>query len=231
MSKTQRVAYKHQWQGGEEIPLPVGKVVCVGRNYAEHAKELNNPIPTEPLLFMKPATSLVDFSQPVKVPQGFGEVHYETEIAILIGEPIIAQDGELPSLADCEKAILGVAGALDLTLRDLQSQLKEKGQPWEKAKAFDGSCPIGGFVKPSELSDLSDLDVSLDIDGNRVQSGNSSDMLTPILQLLRYTSQFFSLMPGDVVLTGTPKGVGQILPGQTLSLSLDQTFTFQSVTV
>jgi len=220
--KDQDGMYEHKWQSGEAVSLPVGKVVCVGRNYAEHAKELNNPIPTEPLLFMKPSTSLVDFSKPVKIPAGFGEVHYESEISILIGSRLsINEDGSLPSQEQAKQAICGVGVALDLTLRDLQGQLKEKGQPWEKAKAFDGSCPVTAFVPVDQAGDLFDMSIALEIDGVQVQSGSSKDMLTPVYALLSYISQFFTLLPGDVVLTGTPKGVGKISSGQSMVLTLD----------
>ncbi|MFC3151975.1 fumarylacetoacetate hydrolase family protein [Litoribrevibacter euphylliae] len=232
MLKTNVTEYRHQWLGGEEIPLPVGKVVCVGRNYAEHAKELNNPIPTEPLLFMKPSTSLVPFSESISIPKGFGEVHYESEIAILIGKRLsVDVGGQLPDQASVGGAIEGVAASLDLTLRELQSDLKSKGQPWEKAKAFDGACPVSQFVKPELVGSLTDLTIGLAMDGVQVQSGCSKDMLTPIVELLRYITQFFTLMPGDVVLTGTPKGVGQIQPGQQLTLQLGADFRFDAQTV
>jgi len=223
--------YEYKWQGGEAVSLPLGKVVCVGRNYAEHAKELNNPIPTEPLLFMKPATSLVDFAKPVKIPTGFGEVHYESEISILIGSRLsINEDGSLPSQEQAKQAICGVGAALDLTLRDLQSKLKEKGQPWEKAKAFDGSCPVSAFVPVEQAGDLFDMSIALEIDGVQVQSGSSKDMLTSVYSLLSYIAQFFTLMPGDVVLTGTPKGVGRIEANQSLKLSLNDKLEVESST-
>lgn len=231
MPNTHTMTYKHQWVDGEDVSLPVGKVVCVGRNYAEHAKELNNPVPTEPLLFMKPATSLVAFSDAINLPTGFGDVHYESEIAILIGKQLSTDsEGGLPSQVQAEASIAGVAAALDLTLRDLQSQLKDKGQPWEKAKAFDGSCPISGFVRPEQVENFTDLTIALEMDGKQVQSGCAQDMLTPISELLCYITQFFTLMPGDVVLTGTPKGVGPITSGQKLKLQLTDKFVFDGQT-
>lgn len=221
------ISYRHTWLDGKDIPLPVGKVVCVGRNYAEHAKELNNPIPTEPLLFMKPSSSIVSLEQEVPIPTRFGEVHYESEIAILIGEPLSAI---YSSDDDVIKAISGVGVALDLTLRELQSELKSKGQPWEKAKAFDGSCPLSSFVPMNKIPALTDLGIALEIDGAEVQRGTSADMLTPIVSLLHYIVQYFTLVPGDVVLTGTPKGVGKILPGQSLRLKLADEFEFSTTT-
>lgn len=213
--------YQHQWQDGSEITLPVGKVVCVGRNYAAHAKELNNPIPKEPLLFIKPASSLVRFED-MSVPQGLGQVHYEAEIAILIGSRLQSESlGQGVAEERCQQAIAGVGAALDLTLRDLQSQLKEKGQPWEKAKSFDGACPVAPFISP-ELVDLTQLPIRFWQDGALKQDGNSSDMLTPILPLLSYITRYFSLEPGDIVLTGTPEGVGPLVEGQKLVLQLSE---------
>ncbi|MCL6268399.1 fumarylacetoacetate hydrolase family protein [Sansalvadorimonas sp. 2012CJ34-2] len=207
------MGYQHQWFDGSTIDLPVGKVVCVGRNYAEHAKELNNPIPVQPLLFMKPATSLVPMNQPVQLRQD--SIHYETEIALLISEPLTRV-----SETEAEKGIGGLGVALDLTLRDLQSCLKEKGHPWEIAKGFDGACPVSEFVSYTKDIQLDDIAVRLTIDDEIRQDGNSAQMLTGILALLSYISQHFTLQPGDIVLTGTPKGVGQLNQGMRLVAEL-----------
>lgn len=207
--------YKHRWKDGKEIDLPVGKVVCVGRNYAEHAKELNNPVPTAPLLFMKPASSLVPLSEPIVLKSDFGGVHYETEIAVLIGEKLTSAS-EVKAAA----SITGVGVALDLTLRELQSKLKEKGHPWEKAKGFDGSCPLSAFISAEGITDWESIPVQLHINDELRQNGNSAQMLNGILPLLAYISTFFTLEPGDVVITGTPAGVGQLESGMTLEAAL-----------
>ncbi len=209
------MAYQHQWLNGSKVNLPVGKVVCVGRNYAEHAKELNNPVPTEPLLFMKPASSITSLSQPIVLKDGLGSVHYEAEIAVLIGERATAVSEQ-----DAEKAIVGVGVALDLTLRELQSKLKEKGHPWEKAKGFDGSCPQSVFVPAEKVEDWQNLPLQLHINGELKQDGNSADMLNGILPLISYISQYFTLEPGDIVLTGTPAGVGELASGMSLVAAL-----------
>ena len=203
--------------------LPVGKVVCVGRNYAAHAKELNNPVPAEPVLFIKPATALVNLEQPVSIPLQFGACHFETEMAVLIGE----------GLTNCNEqqaasAIAGVAVALDLTLRELQSALKEKSLPWEKAKAFDGACPISAFVSLHNINDLPSQQIQLRQNGELRQDGNSADMLTPVLPLLVYISQIFTLAPGDIVLTGTPAGVGPLAVGDNLEISLGDIINVQT---
>lgn len=207
--------YQHHWKDGTPIHLPLGKIVCIGRNYAEHARELNNPIPQTPLLFIKPATSAVYITRPIQPPWDQGSVHFETELAVLIGRPLTKA-----SEAEAGDAILGYGLALDLTLRDLQSELKEKGHPWERAKSFDGACPLSPFVSADKLR-REHLTFTLDINSERRQSGDTRDMLTPILPLISHISHQFSLQPGDVVLTGTPAGVGPLEPGQLLSLELE----------
>ena len=210
------MSYQHQYQDGSPFPQPLGKVVCVGRNYADHARELNNPVPSAPLLFITPATSVVPLAEPIQLPRGRGAVHYETELALLIGAPLTG----VVSAADASAAIAGVGLALDLTLRELQDQLKSKGHPWERAKAFDGACPLSPFVGVEQVSSLTDLPVQLQINGELRQDGNSAEMITPIIALLQHIAGVFTLLPGDVVLTGTPAGVGVLQPGDELQLSL-----------
>ena len=207
--------YQHHWKDGTPLHLPPGKIVCVGRNYAEHARELNNPVPDEPLLFIKPASSAVHLTRPLDFPCNQGEVHFEAELAVLIGRPLTKA-----SASEVESAILGYGLALDLTLRDLQSKLKEKGQPWERAKGFDGACPLSPFVSADKLP-KGNIHFTLDINGKRQQTGDTDDMLNPIVPLIAHMSQHFTLEPGDVILTGTPKGVGPLVSGQTLSLELE----------
>lgn len=207
--------YQHHWKDGAPVHLPLGKIVCIGRNYAEHARELNNPVPDEPLLFIKPSTAAVHITRPLDFPRDRGDVHFETELAVLIGRPLTNA-----SATEAEAAILGYGLALDLTLRDVQSKLKEKGQPWERAKAFDGACPLSPFVGVDKVR-KDHLTFTLDIDGQRQQTGDTREMLNPVVPLIAYMSSQFSLLPGDVVLTGTPKGVGPLVSGQTLSLELE----------
>ena len=205
--------YMHIVDGAPAL-LPLGKIVCVGRNYADHAKELNNPIPTEPVLFIKPSTALVTLDGPVVVPTAWGSCHFEAEMAILIGQPLSSC-----SERQAADAIAGIGIALDLTLRDLQAELKQKSLPWEKAKAFDGACPTSAFVAVP-VDQLQSQQFQLRQNGQLKQDGNSVDMLTPVLPLLAYISQFFTLQPGDIVLTGTPAGVGPLALGDELQLSL-----------
>ncbi len=218
-SKGTSMTYQHcllSETGSEWLDLPVGKVVCVGRNYAAHAAELNNPVPSEPILFMKPATAVVPLERGWSIPLDQGDCHIETEMSLLIGSPL-TKACEQQALA----AILGVGIGFDLTLRDVQTQLKQQGHPWERAKAFDGSCPLSSFVSATGF-DWSHAQLRLTRNGMLQQDGNSADMITPVAKLLALISQQFTLMPGDVVLTGTPAGVGAIQSGDLLEAELNQ---------
>lgn len=207
--------YQHKWIDGSAVELPVGKVVCVGRNYAEHARELGNDVPAEPLLFIKPATALRDLNAPVMLPVGRGEVHHEVEIVVLIGAPLT---DATPQAA--QAAIAGYAVGLDLTLRELQSRLKERGEPWEKAKSFDGAAPVSGFVDARGVSTRQNLAVSLEVNDQVRQHGHSGQMLFPIFPLVAEISRHFTLLPGDVVYTGTPAGVAPLVSGDQLVAKL-----------
>ncbi|HLD68546.1 MAG TPA: fumarylacetoacetate hydrolase family protein [Pseudomonas sp.] len=210
------MSYQHQYSDGTHIHFPLGKVVCIGRNYAEHAKELNNPVPSDPLLFIKPGSCVVPLEGGFSIPQDRGAVHYEAEIAVLIGKPL----SRTPNREEVLDAISGFAPALDLTLRDLQAGLKEKGYPWEIAKSFDGACVLAPFVPSDAVEDLADLGIRLSLNGELRQDGNSRDMLNPILPMIQHICGHFSLQAGDVVLTGTPAGVGPLQSGDELLLEL-----------
>lgn len=210
------MSYLHQYVDGTRVHYPVGKLVCVGRNYAEHAKELNNPVPAEPILFIKPASAIVPLQDGFSIPEDRGSVHYEAEIAVLIGKPLSRK----PNDEEILDAISGYAVALDLTLRDVQARLKEKGLPWEIAKAFDGACPLSPFVPGDAVEDTTDIGIRLSLNGELRQDGNSRDMLNPILPLIRHICSHFSLLPGDVVLTGTPAGVGALSKGDRIEVEL-----------
>ncbi|WAH59062.1 fumarylacetoacetate hydrolase family protein [Pseudomonas silvicola] len=219
------MSYQHQYLDGTHIHFPVGKVVCIGRNYAEHAKELNNPVPTEPLLFIKPGSCVVPTEGGFKIPTDRGSVHYEAEIAVLLGKPLSTR----PTEEEVLDAISGFAPALDLTLRDVQSKLKEKGLPWELAKAFDGACVLAPFVVGSTFPDVTDIPIRLTINGEVRQDGNSNLMLNPIVPMIQYMAANFSLLAGDVILTGTPAGVGALNPGDELVLELPGASRFETV--
>ena len=219
------MSYQHKYVDGTNIHFPVGKVVCIGRNYAEHAKELDNPVPTEPLLFIKPGSCVVPLEGGFAIPTERGSVHYEAEIAVLIGKPLSAK----PSREDVLDAISGFAPALDLTLRDKQAELKAKGLPWEIAKSFDGAAVIAPFVVSSTFADMADIGIRLSINGEVRQDGNSAQMLNPIVPMIQYMAGCFSLQAGDVILTGTPAGVGPLSVGDEVVLELAGVNRFESV--
>ncbi|MDB6062424.1 MAG: isomerase/hydrolase [Verrucomicrobiaceae bacterium] len=201
---------------GKPFPHALGKIVCVGRNYAAHAAELNNPVPSEPLLFIKPASAAAHFSEPVQLPSGRGSVHHELEMAVLIGAPLRAVDA-----ASAQQAIAGIGLALDLTLREVQDKLKRDAHPWERSKAFDGAYPVSQFIGADGL-DLHNLTLQLWRAGHLQQSGNTRDMLFAVSALIAEISHNFSLQPGDIVSTGTPAGVGPLQSGESLIATLGQ---------
>ena len=208
------MSYRHRFVEGSRCDLPPGKTVCVGLNYAAHVAEMDSAAPTEPVLFIKPRTALVPFAGALAIPTGHGACHFETEVALLIGAPLHRAG---PRAAP--EAIAGIGLALDLTLRDLQRQLKDAGHPWERAKGFDGACAVSEFVPPAEL-DFRALTFSLALNGAPRQRGYTGDLLTPIPELLSYISRWFTLEPGDLVLTGTPEGVGPLAAGDLLEAEL-----------
>lgn len=204
----------------------LGKVVCVGRNYAAHATELGNEIPTRPILFIKPASSVIGIdsliaSQVIDAPRDTAyDVHYEAELCVRIGAPLKA--ASIEAIKATPNAIDAVTLGLDLTLRELQSELKAKGHPWERAKCFDGSCVLAQWVNPEAYADFSAVSYELYINEQLTQEGNTELMLFPLYELLSEISYAFSLQPGDVVMTGTPSGVGLLKAGDRLTLKLDE---------
>lgn len=216
------MSFQHRWHDGEAIELTTKKVVCAGLNYALHVKEMNSKAPdTEPVLFIKPATALQDLHAQLCIPKDRGAVHHELEIALLIGRRL-----SQCSAAEAVGAVSGLGLALDLTLRDLQTELKKAGRPWEKAKGFDGACAISHFVPISQCPPLDNIDIALSVNDSPRQQGNSRDMLFPIPSLLCAISEYFTLEPGDIVLTGTPEGVGPLSGSDQLSMSLGQVLQF-----
>ncbi len=215
--------YRHHWISGDRIDLPEGKVVCVGRNYAAHIQELNNPLPDDPVLFIKPNTALTILEHPISLPTNRGDVHYETEIALLIKEPLTNA-----SEREAIDGILAIGLGLDLTLRELQSKQKAKRLPWEVAKAFDNSCPMSGFIAKEHVAGLEEIEFSFEVNHELRQEGISAHMLTSIPGLISYITRHFTLMPGDIVMTGTPAGVGPLHSGDQLRISLKNSFTIET---
>ncbi|BFT29830.1 fumarylacetoacetate hydrolase family protein [Alteromonas sp. D210916BOD_24] len=217
------MSYQHLDSAGNAIILPVNKVVCIGRNYLDHIQEMNSVVSEEPLLFMKPKAAMCSMHQPILIPSNRGECHNELEVAVLLKSPLKnANEDEVKS------AIWGLGLGLDLTLREIQASLKQQGQPWERAKSFDNSAPLSGFVPLSQFSDLDDVKFSLSINGETRQLGHTALMLHKIVPLIAQMSNEFSLEAGDVILTGTPKGVGPLHDGDRVEVELAQHFVVKT---
>ena len=193
---------------GQPRPIPVGKIVCVARNYAEHARELGNPVPDRAVLFIKPASSILTDGGMVIIPAYANDCHHEIELAVLIGRP-----GKAIAEGEALGHVAGYGVALDLTLRDVQADLKAKGLPWEIAKAFDTACPLSAFVPAERITDPQHLRLQLRVNGELRQDGTTAAMLRPVARLLSEASSYFTLEAGDILLTGTPAGVGPLRSG------------------
>lgn len=187
------------------------KIIAIGRNYQEHAKELNNPIPTEPVVFLKPDTALLKEGKAFYHPDFSNDIHYEVELIIKIGK-----EGKHIAAKFARNYIEAIGLGIDFTARDLQQKCKEKGLPWEIAKAFDHSAPIGEFIPINEIPDLNAIDFSLKQNQIVVQKGNSADMIFSFDEIISYVSQRFTLKKADLIFTGTPAGVGKINIGDLL---------------
>lgn len=187
------------------------KIVCVGRNYAAHARELNNPVPGDPVIFLKPETALLPAGEAFRFPSHSHEIHHELEIVLRLGARA-RQVTPQGAAALYDELGLGI----DFTARDVQRECKEKGLPWEKAKAFDGAAPVGRFVPKGDLGDLRQLGFHLLRNGERVQDGNTRDLLFGFDFLISYVSGFITLEPGDLMFTGTPAGVAPVASGDLL---------------
>ncbi|MCM2265626.1 MAG: fumarylacetoacetate hydrolase family protein [Desulfuromonadales bacterium] len=201
---------------GQQQKITVGKIVCVARNYAEHARELGNPVPDKAVLFIKPASSILADGGTVIIPAYSSGCHHEIELAVLIGRP-----GKDIAEAEALSHVAGYGVALDLTLRDVQTELKAKGLPWEIAKAFDTSCPLSTFVLTETVADPQNLRLRLTVNGVPRQDGTTADMLRPVARLISEASSYFTLEAGDILLTGTPSGVGPIRSGDRVEAVID----------
>jgi len=191
---------------GQEYPI--GKILCIGRNYAEHIKELGNETPEAPVIFMKPASSVIGEGDEIVIPPYSSDCHHEAELALLVGRT--AKD--IPP-GEALRNIAGYGVAIDLTLRDVQAELKKKGLPWDIAKGFDTACPLSSFVPAAAVADPQHLTIRLAVNGETRQDGNTGLMIHPVSEIVGYISRIFTLEPGDVILTGTPAGVGPLRSG------------------
>lgn len=197
--------------------LSVGKILCVGQNYAKHIEEMKAARPDKPMLFFKPSTALVPPGKSIELPRFSSEVHHEVELVVVIGQTMhrIEADQALDHVA-------GYAVGLDLTARDWQREAKKQGLPWAVAKGFDGSAPVSELAPADEVGDPSDLAIELRVRGELRQSARTSDMLFQVPEILSYASTFFTLEPGDLVFTGTPSGVGPISRGDVLEAQIER---------
>jgi len=187
------------------------KIICIGRNYTNHIAELQNERPTEPVVFMKPDSAVLLKQHPFVLPEFSNEVHHEIELIVKINKV-----GKYIEPKFAHKYYDEISVGIDFTARDLQDQLKSKGLPWEKAKAFDGSAVIGEFLSKEQFASLNDVNFELLKNGAVAQKGNSSFMLWKIDELIAYVSQFFTLKIGDIIFTGTPEGVASVAPNDVL---------------
>ena len=196
------------------------KIFCIGRNYAEHAKELGNAVPEEPVIFIKPKTALIQGNTPFYYPQFSNELHYEAELVLHI-----CKNGKYISAKHASKYYNQITVGIDFTARDIQNQLKEKGLPWEKAKGWDNSAYVGKWKDIAEVT--KPINFSLNLNGSQVQKGVSDDMIFSFDKIIANISEYFSLNIGDMVFTGTPAGVGECVVSDMLEGFLEQEKMFQ----
>ena len=201
------------------------KLICIGRNYTEHIKELDNEKPTDPVVFLKPDTAILLKKQPFFIPDFSNDVHHEVEVLVKINKV-----GKYIDKKFAHKYYDDIGLGIDFTARDLQAQLKAKGLPWEKAKAFDGAAVIGKWLPKSDFKDVDNLNFSLKKNEEQVQEGNTSHMLWKIDELIEYISKYFTLKIGDIIFTGTPAGVGKVVANDKLKGFIEDKEMF-SITV
>lgn len=200
---------------GFEAPLHVGKLLCIGRNYEKHAAEMRSAVPGEPMIFLKPSTAIVRSGGDIVIPRRSSEVHHEVELVVVIGRG----GRDIPESQALDH-VAGYAVGLDMTARDIQARAKEKGHPWTVAKGFDTFAPLGDLVPASRVPDPAALTIRLTVNGSTRQEGYTGDMIFPVAHLVSYSSTIFTLEPGDLIYTGTPEGVGPVVPGDRLVASI-----------
>ncbi|AWA30017.1 2-hydroxyhepta-2,4-diene-1,7-dioate isomerase [Flavobacterium magnum] len=198
------------------------KLICIGRNYAAHIEELKNERPAEPVVFLKPDSAILLKQHPFVIPEFSDDIHHEIEIVVRINKV-----GKYIEPKFAHKYYDEISVGIDFTARDLQQKLKDKGLPWEKAKAFDGSAVVGEFLPKTQFESIENLTFELTNNGKTVQKGNNSHMLWKIDELISYVSQFFTLKIGDLIFTGTPEGVAAVKPGDVLEGFLEQNKLFR----
>jgi 2-keto-4-pentenoate hydratase/2-oxohepta-3-ene-1,7-dioic acid hydratase in catechol pathway len=198
------------------MTLPLGKIVCIGRNYAEHAKEMHSEVPSVPVIFLKPPSAVISDGMSIVRPSFSREMHHEVELVVAIGRP----GKDIPASAALSH-VSGYGVGLDMTLRDVQSEAKKKGLPWSVAKGFDTSAPVSALVPASRIPDPQALTISCTVNGILRQRTSTAKMLFTVPAMIAYVSSVFTLEEGDLLFTGTPEGVAQVSPGDVISASLE----------
>jgi 2-keto-4-pentenoate hydratase/2-oxohepta-3-ene-1,7-dioic acid hydratase in catechol pathway len=198
-----------------ERELPVGKILCLGRNYAEHAKEMHSEVPVTPVVFLKPSTALLSSGEPIVIPAISQNLHHEVEFVVAIG-----RGGKGIIARDAYRHVLGYAVGLDMTLRDIQNEAKERGLPWAVAKGFDTSAPVSAIIPASEIPEPNKMTILCRVNGKERQRGSTADLIFTIPQIIEYVSSLFTLETGDLIFTGTPEGVGRVVGGDTIEAEL-----------
>ncbi len=199
----------------EKKKIPVGKILCLGKNYAEHAKEFGGNVPQSPMIFLKPPTAIIENGGDIILPPLSKNVHHEVELTVLIG----AAGKNIPK-SDAMNYVAGYGIGLDMTMRDKQSEAKKEGSPWSIAKGFDTSAPLSPFVPKASVSDPYNLDIKLSVNGKQRQHSNTGKMIFKIDEIIAFLSLVFTLEEGDVIFTGTPEGVGQVIANDVIDAEI-----------
>ncbi|HTR80847.1 MAG TPA: fumarylacetoacetate hydrolase family protein [Bacteroidota bacterium] len=193
----------------------VGKILCLGQNYADHAKEMGGNAPSSPIIFLKPSTAIIENGAPIVIPKFSDEVHHEVELTVLIG-----RKGKQIAQSDAYDFVVGYGIGLDMTMRDRQKEARAAGNPWTIAKGFDTSAPLSPFVPKAQVADPHNLNISLKVNGVERQHSNTSNMIFHIDFIIAFLSSIFTLEEGDVIYTGTPEGVGKVSPGDVIEAEI-----------
>jgi 2-keto-4-pentenoate hydratase/2-oxohepta-3-ene-1,7-dioic acid hydratase in catechol pathway len=200
---------------GSISPIYVGKILCLGRNYAEHAKEMQTEVPQSPIIFLKPPSAIIKNGEDIIIPKISNELHHEIELVVAIG-----RKAKNISMHEAINYVLGYGIGLDMTLRDVQNEAKNKGLPWSVAKGFDTSAPISDIIPAAKISNPQDLEIRCTVNGILRQQSSTSKMIFTISQMIEYISSIFTLELGDLIFTGTPEGVSQVRDGDTIEAEL-----------
>lgn len=200
----------------KDHPIPIGKLLCIGRNYAEHASEMASDVPDSPMVFLKPASAVIRNGESIRLPPESDEVHHEVELVAVIGK-----EGRRIPRSEALDHVAAYAAGIDVTARDLQSEAKADRHPWSVAKGFDTFAPVGDFTPARLVKDPQALSIRLRVNGEIRQEANTADMIFSVKELVHYCSQIFTLAPGDLLFTGTPSGVGPVHAGDELVATVD----------